>query len=267
MNTTIKNLLSPDLLRSAMERFWNEQLNVEQSGDGLVAALPIMYPDGWQITVNIEPFAPAQAMITDKGRTLMMLDRAGLNLDTRAKNNHAMFEEKKKVFDLDQHGFELRKLVKLPLDGLDVQLFAESLVSISHMVYRAESRSVQENTVKKSLQRTFDAYHLHPKQDVDLIGNVESKIHIDFLFEKERQLAMKSVDIHDRVKDYMERWAWRWTDLKKQNPELLSAMIYNPDLQDWDNTSLKIGQEVCDLFCPSHDRDQIKDTLIRLKAA
>jgi hypothetical protein len=90
---------------------------------------------------------------------------------------------------------------------------------------------------------------------------------VDFLFEKERQLAMESIEIHDRVKDYMERWAWRWTDLKKQNPELLSAMVYNPDLQDWDSTSLKIGKEVCDLFCPSHDRDQIKDTLIRLKAA
>jgi len=127
VNTTINDLLSPDLLRSSMEHFWNEQLTIEQTGNGLAAALPLMYPDGWQITVNIE--------------------------------------------------------------------------------------------------------------------------------------------IHDRVKDYMERWAWRWTDLKKQNPELLSAMVYNPDLQDWDNTSLKIGQEVCDLFCPCYDRDQIKDTLIRLKAA
>jgi hypothetical protein len=127
VNTTINDLLSPDLLRSSMEHFWNEQLTIEQTGNGLAAALPLMYPDGWQITVNIE--------------------------------------------------------------------------------------------------------------------------------------------IHDRVKDYMERWAWRWTDLKKQNHELLSAMVYNPDLQDWDNTSLKIGQEVCDLFCPCYDRDQIKDTLIRLKAA
>jgi hypothetical protein len=102
---------------------------------------------------------------------------------------------------------------------------------------------------------------------VYLTGKVGEKIHVDFFFEKERQLAMESIEIHDRVKDYMERWAWRWTDLKKQNPELLSAMVYNPDLQDWDSTSLKIGHEVCDLFCPSHDRDQIRDTLLRLKAA
>lgn len=263
----MNNLLSSDHLRSAMGRFWDEQLAVEQSAEGLVVALPLMYPDGWQITVNIEPFAPAQAMITDKGRTLMMLDREGLNLDAHAKHNHALFEEKKKVFEISQQGFELRKLVQLPLSGLDIHLFAESLVSISHMVYRAESRSFQESTVKQSLQRTFNAYNLHPKQDVDLIGKVESRIRVDFLFEKERQLAMKSIDIQDRVKDYMERWAWRWTDLKKRNPDILSAMIYNPDLQDWDSTSLKIGQEVCDLFCPSYDRDQIKDTLIRLRAA
>jgi hypothetical protein len=267
VNTTINNLLSPDILRSSMEHFWSEQLTIEQTGNGLAAALPLMYPDGWQITVNIEPFAPAQAIITDKGRTLMMLDREGLNLDSRAKHNYALLEEKKKIFELDQHGFELRKLIKLPLSGLDIQLFAESLVSISHLIYRNESRSAQEHVVRKSLERTFTACHFTPKQDVYLTGKVGERIHVDFLFEKERQLAMESIEIHDRVKDYMERWAWRWTDLKKQNPELLSAMVYNPDLQDWDTTSLKIGKEVCDLFCPSHDRDQIRDTLIRLKAA
>lgn len=233
----------------------------------MAIALPLMYPDGWQIIVNIEPFSHATALITDKGRTLMMLDREGLNLDTRAKNNHELLEGKKKVFELDQHGFELRKLVKLPLNGLDIQLFAESLSSISHLIYRNETRGLQENIVRQSLQRSFKVHRFSPKQDVDLSGKVEDRIRVDFLFEKERRLAMKSIDIHDRVKDYMERWAWRWTDLKNQDPDILRAMIYNPDQQDWDETSLKIGREVCDLFCPYFERDQIKDALIRFKAA
>jgi hypothetical protein len=47
----------------------------------------------------------------------------------------------------------------------------------------------------------------------------------------------------------MERWAFRWTDLRKRNPRLHAGMVYDPEQQDWDATSLRIGAEVCDVFC------------------
>jgi len=30
---------------------------------------------------------------------------------------------------------------------------------------------------------------------------------------------------------------------------LLTGMVYNPENQDWDETALRIGNEVCDAFC------------------
>ncbi len=250
-----------------MEHFWNEQLTIEQVGSGLVAALPLMYPDGMQVTVNIEPFAAAQAVITDRGRTLMRLENEGLNLESRSRHNHALLEEKKKVFELDQDGYELRRLIKLPLNGIDVQLFAESLVSISHLIYRAEARGVQEHVVRNALQRTFKTKHLTPKENAHLPGRIGDRIPIDFLFEGKQSLAMKTIDVHGRVREQMEQWGWRWTDLDNGNPDILRAMVYNPDQQEWDDTSLKIGREVCDLFCPYYETDQIDDTLSKLSVA
>lgn len=47
----------------------------------------------------------------------------------------------------------------------------------------------------------------------------------------------------------MEQWAFRWDDLRKKNRRLMAAMVYDPDNQEWDSTALRIGQEVCDVFC------------------
>ncbi len=267
MSVTENKLLSSNALRTTLSGFWDEQLAVEETRNGLVAALPLMYPDGIQVTVNIEPFSPARGMITDCGRTLMTLENQGLNLEPRAKHNHSLLEEKKKVFELEQDGFELRKLIKLPLDGIDVQLFAESLVSISHLVYRSETRGIQEHTVRNALQRTFNAKQLSPKENAYLSGKIVDRIPVDFLFEGKRRLAVKSIDLHGRVREQMEQWGWRWTDLHNGNPDVLRAMVYNPDQQDWDDTSLRIGREVCDLFCPYYETDQIDDTLEKLSAA
>ncbi len=259
--------ISGESVRTAMSAFWQEHLAVDRSGEGWAVSLPLMYPDGLQVGLYIEPFSNAQAMITDRGRTLTFLEEQGVGVDGRARQNQALFEEKRKLFQLDQDGFELRKLIPLPLSGLDVQLFAESLISIAHLVYRREDRGLRQDVVRQSLRRVFNACHLQPKENVSLPGRVGKPIQVDFYFDAKKPMAMKSVDIHDRVKEYMEQWAWRWTDLHTQSPHILRAMIYNPDEQDWDETSLAIGREVCDLFCPYHDTDEIQRQLKKLKAA
>lgn len=265
--TTYNNPLSSAALRATLSGFWNEQLAIEETRHGLAAALPLMYPDGMQLVVNIEPFSAAQAIITDRGRTLILLEQSGVNLGPQARHNHTLLEEKKAVFELDQNGFELFRPIRLPLAGIDVQLFAESLVSISHLVYRAEARSVQEPVVRAALQRRFAARKLYPKEGASLPGWTLDRITFDFLFEEKRTMAMKAIDIHGRVRDHMEQWGWRWSDLRHRNPDVLRAMVYDPDQQDWDETSLKIGREVCDLFCPYFDTDQIDEAMDRLNAA
>ena len=128
--------LSPKECRDAMLRFYREQLMAEPTRRGVTMALPLMFPDGWQVQVRLKPLTRSRAVITDGGRTIAMLLENGLIIEVPPVLS--LLEERKRTFELVQVGFELQKEIPLPLDGLDVQLFAESLVSISHLVFKFE---------------------------------------------------------------------------------------------------------------------------------
>ena len=60
-----------------------------------------------------------------------------------------------------------------------------------------------------------------------------------------------------RLLPYMEQWGFRWNDIHRRHPSLLRAMVYDPDKQEWDETSLRIGREVCELFCPYFETETL----------
>ncbi len=62
----------------------------------------------------------------------------------------------------------------------------------------------------------------------------------------------------------MEQWGWRWTDIRHGNPDMLRAMVYDPDQQEWSDTALRIGQSACDIFCPYFDSDALGEALGRV---
>jgi hypothetical protein len=119
-----------------MHRFYREQIMAEPTRRGVTMALPLMFPDGWQVQVHLKPLSKSRAVITDGGRTITMLLENGLRLELVAVLS--LLEERKRTFELVQVGFELQKEIALPLEGLDVQLFAESLVSIAHFLFKFE---------------------------------------------------------------------------------------------------------------------------------
>jgi hypothetical protein len=94
-------------------------------------------------------------------------------------------------------------------------------------------------------------------ENVALEGRVEKKIKVDYLITGSRRLAMEVIKRRGSDLGYIERWAWRWTDLRNQDGELLNGMIYDPDVQDYDQTALAVGRSVCDIFCPYFETDQI----------
>jgi hypothetical protein len=59
------------------------------------------------------------------------------------------------VFDLHREGFVLQKQIRLPIDGLDIQLFGEALVSLAHLIYRYEPETVEENVADRTVQKLF----------------------------------------------------------------------------------------------------------------
>ena len=228
-------LITPEICRGVLHRFWADQTDVAETSNGIAMALPLMYPDGWQVQVFIDALSRARAVLTDKGRTLSRLHEQGVRFD--AGQIGTLLEERLKTFELQQNGFELLREIRLPLDGLDVQLFAESLVSIAHLVYRYEPYSPTESPADKTLQQVFSERSYHPRKNVELDGEIEKRIRVDYLIETKRTVACQVI----------------------RRPRLLRAMVYDPDKQEWDETALRIGKEVCELFCPYFETDTLHD--------
>jgi hypothetical protein len=163
----------------------------------------------------------------------------------------------------------LKKEIALPLEGLDIQLFGEALVSIGYLLYRHEPAKLRNdhvfNQVRSLLQRSH--YKFVEGLAAVVAGHTEKQINVDFLVQEGRTIACKSVERRGRMRDYMEQWGYRWLDAKKQNDGLVAAMFYDPENQQWDDGSLAIGHDVCDIFQPYHAVDAIQRDLKRFAKA
>jgi len=252
-------LLTAEICREALRRFWDDQTDVAEMNGGVVLALPLMYPDGWQVQVFLELLSQSRAVITDRGRTLGRLQEQGVSLDSG--QTASLLAEKEATFELQQDGFELLREVRLPLDGLDVQLFAEALVSIAHLVYRYEPYTPAESAADRTLQQVFKERQWEPRKNVELDGEIEKRIRVDYLIETKRPVACQVVRRRAPLLPYMEQWGFRWSDIRKRNPGLWRAMVYDPDKQEWEETALRIGKEVCELFCPYFETSVIHEFL------
>lgn len=264
MITATDKLPTPATCMEIMQAFWHEQVQAAKTREGIALTLPIMYPDGWQVTVHIAPLTPGWARITDQGKTLGALLETGMSLD--AKHTAALLDERIQAFELKSDGAIISKEVRLPLQGVDVQLFAEALVSIAHLVYRHEPAALLENPADKVVRRVFEARKVQPRRNAEVQGKLLKFTRVDYLVEAKRPLAVQVVNRRDNLLDYMERWAFRWDDLKKHNNRLLTGMVYNPENQDWDETSLRIGSEVCDVFCRYDEVQPLNRVLDQVEA-
>ena len=63
-----------------------------------------------------------------------------------------------------------------------------------------------------------------------------------------------------RIHATMEQWGYRWQDLRKTNPALRPALIYDPAVRNVDDAARAIGGEVCALFCAYDETDKIDDS-------
>lgn len=265
MKINESNLLSLEICREAIEVFLCENVVVEKSRTGVAMALPLMYPHGLQVQVVIEPLTSSFALITDHGETLQRLKVDGLSLD--GDKTKSFLHERMQAFELVQYGLELQRVIPLPLQGIDIQLFAESLVSIAHLAYRIKPAAPTISNADKALCSVLEERNIKPKRDAVVDGHLEKGIKISYLLPTKSQIACKVVKRRGPMLNYMEQWGWRWGDVKQNNPTLIRGMIYDPDTQGWDDTALNIGRSVCDLFCPYFEAQTIHDAIDRADAA
>jgi hypothetical protein len=249
--------------RETLTRFWDQTLQIVWQRDHLVLAFPLMLHDGVQAVFELEPITATSALLTDGGRTLSALSGLGINLDKGATAH--LLDQRLAFFELERDGFEIRRPAKLPVDPIEVQLFAEGLVSIAHLLYRQEPDNAEENVARKSVDRLFAQRGLSPIHNHPLEGRLEKAIRVSHYLPGSHGLALQMVDRKTDIHGYMQQWGWRWTDLHEKQPNLIRAMVYDPDRQDWDATSLEIGRAVCEVFCPYHDSTALTDAIERAR--
>lgn len=240
-------VLSPEHCLEAMESFWREHAQAGRTRDGIAMTLPLMYPDGWQVGVFLADIAPSVVRMSDHGKTLGMLLESGLTLDAKVTGEH--LNERLRTFELQRDGFMLWKDLRLPLQGIEIQLFAEALVSIGHLYYRHEPGSSIDSLGEKTVRQLFERRKISPRRNAEIEGTLEQHIRVDYLVEARRPVAIEIVNRRFDLLPYMEQWAFRWSDLKSHNRHLRAAMVYDPEHQEWDSTALRIGNQVCDVFC------------------
>ena len=115
-------------LRGLLNGFWNEALEIEPLASGVAFTMPMSYPDGWQVMMELCRKTPARFHLSDRGKTLAWLLGQGQNIGTDAVKNHL-----KRLYS--EHAIKetngvLYRWLHAPLDPIDLQVFAEGLVAV-----------------------------------------------------------------------------------------------------------------------------------------
>lgn len=249
-------------LREVLTAFWDEQFRIEETADGLVAAMPLMDASGWQVVVHLAQVAPGRWLICDQGEILSGLDDAGRNPD--AGKVRETVQAQCRFYGMERDGPILRKLLSYPFDPAEIQIFAEGLAAISHLRPKrpADVTVSPVHRMEARVAEYFERKHWPLLRRHKLNGQVEREIVVDFYTEEQRPLAVQTVGRNRQLRSYMEQWGWRWTDLGRAHPDLIKAMVFDPDNQEWDPASMRIGEKVCDVFVPLSEAEQALDAAV-----
>jgi hypothetical protein len=257
--------LNAKACEESLSRFWSEQLRVKEADGGLLVALPLLYPNGVQVVLTIKEVSQTDAILSDNGEVISALNGYGIDIGSKSVTRE-LLEERVSAFEIQRFGMELQKGIKLPLDGIDIHLFGEALVSISHLIYRHEVDSARSQHVYYSIRNLLlnNDISFKEKEDANISGKIEKSIRVDFLTGNgSPKLACKTIERRGRMRDYMEQWGYRWTDAKEQHPHLIRAMFYDPENQKWDDETLNIGRSVCEVFEPYFESERISQAFSR----
>ena len=251
-----------DRIKSSLGQFWQSVLDcAAKPNGGLAFTVPMNYPDGWQVSVEINPLSGKQILLSDAGRTLGRFYDSGQNFGSSSKVTHALLQNRLESSGLQRDGLELWKCINLPLRGEDLHVFAEALVGIAYLEYRHELTSAKEGPVSHSVRKVLHEREIDADVDTRLNGLISPQIEIDFLVKGKSQIAIQAINRGGRIKDLMEQWGFRWNDLRALHETLLPVMIYDADKPEIDSQSRQIGKRICKLFCPYQEIYRLGDLI------
>jgi hypothetical protein len=243
--------------------FWNGILEVQTTPQGLLFTMPVSYPDGWQVVLELQRIAPNTWRLTDRGQALNWLTGQGLNLQTEAMQAHLKRLCSEHFLQLSD-GVLWRHLA-WPFEGGDMHVFAEGVAAISRLELLNEHRAHEEDVASQAVQRTLQDAHLPFQQHHKLSITADRSIAVDFYVAQKRPAAIQILKTKTDLPGTMEKWGFRWRALKGLNPSLAPIMLFDRNTQTVDAYSRHIAQAECELFCGFDEADRIHSTLRALQ--
>ena len=259
----VETELTPTTLRETLNTFWDAALSVETHRDSLVFTMPASYPDGWQIVLEISQKTPKGFRLSDRGRTLAWLTGQGQKVDTDAMRRHLL--RLCQECQMDIAGGEFHRWLTSPLDATDIHVFTEGLVAVSHLNVLHEHRVAEENVAATTVQRVLTDSGLKSDRNHKLSITKDRKVSVDFYAVAKRSVAIELIKSKHDLSGKMERWGFRWDELRKSHQSLMPIMLYDRNTLLVDSYSRHIGEEKCDLFCGYDETDRIHEVLEKAK--
>lgn len=255
----IEKTFEPEKFRAALTHFWDSALSIERTPEGFAVAMPQTDADGWQILLEIREILPGKVRVTDSGRTLGSLTSAGQNIEAAAVKGH--IESILQASRMECDGLEIYRWLPFPIDAMDIHVFAEALSQLSLLRVLHEPTVRRQDVADRTLQAVFVDRKISARAGAVLSGRTEKAVRVDYLVETNRPVAFEILRRRGRLLPVMEQWGYRWQDLRKENDTLMPVMLYDPALQDVDEASRAIGEEVCSLFCSYDETARIHAVL------
>jgi hypothetical protein len=252
-------ILSIEKLRGFLNRFWDDSLQIEQTKRGLLFTMPMSYPDGWQVVLELAQRTPKSFDLNDRGKTLSWLHGRGQNIHTDAVKAH-LKRLCSEHYLIEDNGV-LRRWMEFPLDPIDIQVFGEGLVAISRLDILNDHRVVEENVADTTVKRVFQDAGLSPEANYKLSITKERKISVDYFIEQRRPLAIQILKTKTDLSGTMEKWGFRWRELKTVYSGLAPVMLYDRNTHLIDSYSRHIGESECELFCGYDETNRIHNLL------
>ncbi|MCY4281422.1 MAG: hypothetical protein OXD47_10460 [Gammaproteobacteria bacterium] len=246
-------------LRELLNGFWNEALEIEPLPKGVAFTMPMSYPDGWQVTMELCCKTPVQYYLSDRGKTLSWLLGQGQSVGIDAVKDHLsrLYAE----HAIEEVDGVLYRWLQAPLDPIDLQVFAEGLVAVSRLDILNEHRMAEENVAEKTVNRVFEDAQLTPKCHHKLNITYDRGVFVDYFVNLAKPVAIELIRNKNDLPGTMEKWGYRWRELRKSYAGLTPVMLYDRNTQIIDSYSARIGRNDCDLFCGYDETDRIHQVL------
>lgn len=246
-------------LRGLLNGFWDETLEIEPLAEGVAFTMPMSYPDGWQVTMELCRKTPSNFYLSDRGKTLSWLIGQGQKIGAEAVSGHI-----KRLYA--EHAIEeangvLYRWLQAPIDPTDLHVFAEGLVAVSRLDVLQEHRVAEENVAEKTVNRVFHDAHLKPKRRHKLNIAEDRRVSVDYFVELKKPVAIQLIRNRSDLPGTMEKWGYRWRALRESYAGLAPVMLYDRNTQIIDSYSGRIGRENCDLYCGYDETDRIHEVL------